>query len=182
MKRSIFIVLAMILALTACKTTPNKYPTYQDALTNWTSYHDVANWLNSRFNYSYSRLSHGKKEKLVRKPKNLYEIRKGYCVDAAYFAKRSLNEINPEYKAELVWIENLQPDQNSHYATGFYDKGQLYVMDYGAGPYWAEAMHGVHGPYESLDQYRGFMSTLGIRNFTVGKVVWLDLPYTYNED
>jgi hypothetical protein len=143
--KGFFISLTIILVLTVCMP-PNKYPTYQEAMAHWTSYHDVANWLNNSFNISFRRLNHGKREQLVRKPENLYEIRRGYCIDAAYFAKRSLNEINPDYKAQFVWIQNLQPHENSHWATGFYDNGQIYIMDYGASDYWQD-MHGVHGPY-----------------------------------
>ena len=176
--QNFFVVLTFAFVLFACKT-PNKYPTYQDALANWTSYHDVADWLKSNFNFSFSRQSHASREQLVRKPKNLYDIRSGYCIDAALFAKTSLNQINPDYKARLIWIQNKL--KNDHWVTGFYEEGQLYVMDYGAGPGWV-AMHGVHGPYESLKEYRMFLANLNIPNFSVGEVAWLDLSYRFNED
>jgi len=174
------IVWGIMFLLSSCATA-NKYPTYQDALNNWTSYHDVASWLNTHFNFSWSRVSHAQKEGLVRKPENLYDIRKGYCIDAALFAKRSLNKIDPDYKAQLIYIDNIQANENDHWVTGFYDKDQLYVMDYGAGIGW-NSMNGVHGPYESLDQYHGFLSSLRISTFTVGRVMWRDLPYKFNED
>ena len=178
----LFVVLILSLALFACKTTPNKYPTYQEAVANWKSYHDVADWLNNNFYFSWSRVSHAQKQGLVRQPKNLYNIKKGYCIDAALFAQRALNKINPEYKASLIYIDNLEPNQNDHWVTGFYEKGQLYVMDYGTGGGGWMSMRGVHGPYDSLDQYRNFLSTLSIKTFTVGEVVWNDLPYRFMED
>ena len=126
-------------------------------------------------------MRHGRKEGLVRQPTNLYDIRSGYCIDAAHFAQRALNKVNPDYKARLIYVKNIEPNENDHWVTGFYDKGQLYVMDYGAGPGWV-SMEGVHGPYESLDQYQKFLSSLNIKTFTVGEVMWNDLPYRYNED
>ena len=133
---------------------------------------DVAKWLNSRFSFSSKRQSQARGAGVARNPESLYEIRKGYCTDAAYFAKESLNKINPEYKARLIYIDNRERG-NNHWATGFYVNSELYVMDYGAGPNWEE-MHGVHGPYKSLDEYHRFLASLQIPKFRVGSVGWND--------
>jgi hypothetical protein len=39
-----------------------------------------------------------------------------------------------------------------------------------------EAMQGVHGPYDSLDEYRDYLATLNIPDFEVGEVVFRDMP------
>ena len=177
--KKILAVLTMIIALTACQTTPT-YNNYDKALANWTSYEDVAKWLNSKFNYSIERQRQAKGAGVARSPESLYEIGKGYSTDAAYFAKESLNKINPEYKARLIYIDNRERG-NNHWATGFYVNGELYVMDYGAGPNWKE-MHGVHGPYKSLPEYYHFLEMLHVPNFRVKSLYWRDLPDSFTRD
>jgi len=44
-------------------------------------------------------------------------------------------------------------------------------MDYGAGPEWG-SMKGVHGPYDSLDQYAEFLRSLNIKRFAPELVAW----------
>jgi hypothetical protein len=48
-------------------------------------------------------------------------------------------------------------------------------MDYGTGEKW-EDMQGVHGPYNSLDEYRNFLASLDLPNFEVGDVQFRDMP------
>ena len=48
-------------------------------------------------------------------------------------------------------------------------------MDYGASPYWSE-MLGIHGPYDSLGEYLGFLESLNIRGFKAGAVYYRDMP------
>jgi hypothetical protein len=48
-------------------------------------------------------------------------------------------------------------------------------MDYGTGRKWKE-MQGVHGPYNSLDEYRDYLASLSLPNFKVGKVIFRDMP------
>jgi len=59
--------------------------------------------------------------------------------------------------------------------TGFYDGDKLYIMDYGTGPKWS-AMKGIHGPYESLDDYKEFLDSLNLPALDVSKVFWRDMP------
>jgi hypothetical protein len=47
--------------------------------------------------------------------------------------------------------------------------GKIYVMDYAAGVHWA-AMMGVHGPYDSLEEYESFLASLRISHFELGSV------------
>ena len=59
--------------------------------------------------------------------------------------------------------------------TAFDYEGKTYVMDYGAGKKW-KAMNGVHGPYDSLNEYRDFIASLNLRGFKVGEVRYRNMP------
>jgi len=167
----VFICSSLMLLLSSCATT-NKYPTYQDAVANWTSYKDVSSWLDRRFSYSYKRTRKSAYAGVVRSPERLYLDPKGNCTDAAYFAKETLNKINPDYGARLIYMVN-NGGVNNHWVTGLYINNDLFVMDYGTGSDWVE-MQGIHGPYKSLNEYHSYLSSLQIRGFRVGSVSWND--------
>lgn len=73
-----------------------------------------------------------------------------------------------------IFIRNSIGPPN-HWTTGFWMNGKLYVMDYGAGPKWS-AMQGVHGPYNTLDDYMQFLKTLSVPGFSPSSVDWRDFP------
>lgn len=180
----VFFVVILSISLAACQpkslSVPSDmvvYPTYNEALANWTNYQDVADWLKYNFHFNFNRENWGKS---VRQPKNLYRKKSGYCIDAAYFAFQALNRINHAYEASLVFISN-SAGGNQHWVTGFYLNDNLYIMDYGAGPNWS-AMIGVHGPYQSLDEYKKFLAGLDVPNFRVDSVEWRHLPVFFDYD
>lgn len=107
---------------------------------------------------------------LARAPQSTFEGKTGYCTDSANFALQALNRINPEYQAKLIYIKN-QYGQPHHWVTGFINDGKIMAMDYGAGPEWT-GVNGVHGPYDSLEQYAEFLSSLRIRRFSPESVEW----------
>lgn len=151
---------------------------YETATSRWTSYEDVAKWLKSNFVYNSGRLRvvigrtklSGPSGLLARKPEITYEQKSGYCADSANFARQALNKIKPAYKARFVFIKN-QYGQPHHWVTGFVVDGKIMVMDYGAGPEW-QAMIGLHGPYDALDQYAEYLRSLNIKNFSPEQVEW----------
>jgi hypothetical protein len=151
---------------------------YETAVAKWTSYEDVARWLEGNFVFDSGRLnvvisrtrSSGPSGLLARNPRGTYEQKSGYCTDSANFARQALNTINPAYKAQFVFIKN-QYGQPHHWVTGFVVNGKIMVMDYGAGPEW-KAMKGIHGPYDSLEQYAEYLRTLNIRRFAPELVEW----------
>ncbi len=157
---------------------------YEGEVGNWTSYEDVAKWLRSNFKFDLNRQSQvqrqlketGPENILTRKPENLYAMKAGYCRDAAGFARDALNRINPRYDAKYIFIKNKTGLPN-HWVTGFHVNGRIYVMDYGAGHHWQDMM-GVHGPYDSLEGYKSFLSSLYLKGFAVGEVKWRDLQGT----
>jgi hypothetical protein len=99
---------------------------------------------------------------LTRKAATLFSKHSGYCRDAASLAKDALSRINPEYQAKYVFIKN-KFGQPNHWVTGFTANGKLFIMDYGAGPEW-RVMIGVHGPYDSLDDYSSVRLTYKFPN------------------
>jgi hypothetical protein len=68
------------------------------------------------------------------------------------FLKETLNRINPSYKAQTVVIL-VRPNVFNHYVCAFKKDGKLFILDYGT-PY--KEITGVHGPYNSLDEYKRF--------------------------
>ena len=46
-------------------------------------------------------------------------------------------------------------------------------MDYGAGPEWSE-MLGVHGPYDSLEDYADFLRSIDAKGFKFESIKWRD--------
>lgn len=155
---------------------------YDDAVSGWKSYQDVADWLENNFSFSKQRQrkiikrlrADGPEGLLVRNPSSLFEDRSGFCGDSSNFAIKALNRINPSYNARWVFIWN-DAGRPNHWVTAFDHDGKLYIMDYGTGNKWRE-MQGVHGPYNSLDDYRNFLASLNIENFEVGKVLFRDMP------
>ncbi|MDH5571057.1 MAG: hypothetical protein OEY89_04780 [Gammaproteobacteria bacterium] len=176
LKRLIFIHILVSL-LVGCNTVP-----YKEAVSEWKSHEDVGNWLDDNFYFDNDRQktiskrlrSHGPSGLLVRNPEKLYASSYGYCADAAYFAIHNLNMIDKNYDAKWVFIDNARGRPN-HWVAAFNYKGDLYIMDYGAGPKW-NAMNGVHGPYQSLDEYQAFLSSLSIPGFEVGDVYYREMP------
>ena len=156
---------------------------YQFAASKWKSYKDVAEWLDSNFDFDRSRQKtirkrlkqQGPEGLLVRNVESLYESRSGYCADSANFTIESLNKINPDYKADWIFIDNAVERKPNHWVAGFYVDGKLYIMDYGTGSKW-EDMQGVHGPYNSLDEYEVFLSSLDMPGFSVAEVRWREMP------
>ncbi len=153
---------------------------YEDAVKKWASHEDVAAWLKANFVFDTERQQQvqvvlkekGPTEVPTRKAENLYSQKSGYCRDAASFAKDALNRIDAKYNARYLFIKNGAGNTN-HWVTGFTVNNKIFVIDYGAGPHWS-AMNGVHGPYESLDEYKAYLSSLAIKRFSPQMVKWID--------
>jgi len=140
-----------IFILFACATIPTK--TYEETVLEWKSYKDVAKWMDRYFTYDMARLKETEgRWPSPRSPEETFKLRSGVCHDASFFEKETLNRINPSYEAKMVFIENRPYDVN-HFVCSFEAEGKLYIMDYGT---YYKNMVGVHGPYNSLDEYKKF--------------------------
>ena len=162
-----------------------KSATYEETVAQWTSYQDVASWMETKFHFDRQRSKEdissrsSGKPLSPRTPEQTFELRSGICHDAAVFARDALNRIDPKYDAKVLFIKNSfgLPDHkvvnHNHNVTVFTMDGKLYIMDYGAGPMW-RAMNGIHGPYDSLHEYAEFLSSLNAFQFKVGPMRYVD--------
>jgi len=144
------------LILFGCATVPTK--TYDETVSEWKSYKDVATWMSRHFSYDMKKFKTEysyDNPKPVRTPKETFELKSGVCFDAARFTKETLNRIDPSYEAEIVFIHRENID---HFVCSFKKDGKLYIMDYGAS---YRSLIGVHGPYNSLEDYKKFLERNG---------------------
>jgi hypothetical protein len=171
------ILVASFILVSCGKSIP-----YKEAQQNFKQPEDVGKWLDSNFYFDKSRQSkvakrlkqQGASGLLVKSDEAVYNNSSGYCVDSANFAMHNINEIDPAYNARWVFIKNASGRPN-HWVTAFDRGGKLWIMDYGTGDKWV-AMQGVHGPYDSLDEYKAFLASLNLPKFKVGDVYYRDMP------
>jgi hypothetical protein len=159
------------LFLFACATIPVK--TYEETVSQWKSYNDVAKWMSWNFSYDMKRMREYVEKHTydnpmaVRTPKETFELKSGVCFDAARFAKETLNRIDPSYEAEFVFID--REGDIDHYVCSFKKDGKLYIMDYGM-PY--RNLIGVHGPYNSLEEYKKYFERIDPRRIKILSVTF----------
>jgi len=130
--------------------------TYAETISAWQSYEDLVRWMEKEFTFDAERFR--KFEGTLpppRTPEETFQFRSGIYVDVATFAKTTLNRINPSYSAQVVVIF-MRPYGYNHYVCSFRRDGKIFIMDYGT-PY--KSLTGVHGPYNSLEDYRKFYET-----------------------
>ena len=71
----------------------------------------------------------------------------GWC-SAGDERPSTLNRINPDYRAEIIYLSLDRSEAN--YLCGFFLGEKLFIMDYGN---LYENMIGTHGPFKNLDHY-----------------------------
>jgi hypothetical protein len=133
--------------------SPSLRKTYAETISEWKSYQDLVEWMETEFSFEAERYK--KFEGTLptpRTPEETFQLKSGIYIDAAEFSKRSLNQIDPSYQAQTAVIV-VRPSVFNHYVCSFKKEGKLFVIDYGT-PY--REITGVHGPYNSLDEYRKF--------------------------
>jgi len=144
----------------SCASIPLK--SYDEQVSQWTSYKDVQIWMENYFTYSISKLKEGMANFKpgqplpipINTPRQTYEERTGVCYDAALFAKETLNRIDPSYEAEIVFIERRPYFESNHVVCSLKIDGKLYIMDYGVPK--KTMRRGVFGPFSSLEEYGDF--------------------------
>jgi hypothetical protein len=127
--------------------------TYTEAISQWKSHQDLVKWMERDFSLDMERYKGFKGTlPIPRTPEETFQLKSGIYIDAAEFSKKTLNQINPSYRAQTVVIL-VRPNVFNHYVCAFRKEGKLFVLDYGT-PY--KEITGVHGPYNSLDEYKRF--------------------------
>ena len=133
------------------ESLPSK--TYAEAVSQWKSYQDLANWFEKDFSLDAERFKQFEQTlPPPRTPEETYRLRSGIYIDAATFTKETLNRIDPSYKAQIVVII-MRPYGYNHYVCSFKKDGKIFIMDYGSPN---KKITGVHGPFNSLEEYKKF--------------------------
>ncbi len=137
----------------AVKVKPLFTKTYTETIAKWRSYQDIVKWMEKDFTFDAERYKKFERRLPVpRTPGETFELKSGIYIDTAMFLKETLNQINPSYKAQVV-VLIIRPYGFNHYVCSFRKDGKIFIMDYGT-PY--REVTGLHGPYDSLDEYKIF--------------------------
>ena len=125
---------------------------YDETVSRWKSYKDLERWMAKDFSLDAERFKRFEGTlPPPRTPEETFKLKSGIYIDAAVFAKEVLNRIDPSYKAQIVVL--FFGRGVNHYVCSLKKDGRIFIMDYGT-PY--RAMVGVHGPFNSLEDYRLF--------------------------
>lgn len=124
--------------------------TYDETVSEWKSYEDLVEWMENTFSIDMERFE--RRSAIPRTPKETFRLKSGIDFNAAMFLKETLNRINPSYQAQIV-VVIIRPNVFNRYVCSFKKDGKLFIMDYGT-PY--KEVTGVHGPYDSLEEYKEF--------------------------
>jgi hypothetical protein len=114
------------------------------------SYQDVEDWFLIHFAYDNQRLAAADArpgQLPIQSPAETFNRKKGICGDASVLVKYALNRINPDYKAEILFLDE-PPTITDHYVCVFHMDGKLYVADYGR-----PASKTTTGPWDNLEDY-----------------------------
>ena len=126
---------------------------YKAKVSEWKSYEDLVKWMEKDFSFDMERYKKFEGTlPIPRTPEETLQLKSGIYIDAAEFSKKTLNQINPYYQAQIVVIL-VRPNIFNHYVCSFKEAGKLFIMDYGS-PY--SATTGFHGPYHALEEYKIF--------------------------
>lgn len=126
---------------------------YHAKVSKWKSYEDLVRWMEKEFSFDMERYKKFEGTlPIPRTPEETFYLKSGIYIDAAEFLKKTLNQINPFYQAQIVVII-IRPNRFNHYVCSFQEAGKLFIMDYGS-PY--KETSGFHGPYHSLEEYKSF--------------------------
>jgi hypothetical protein len=142
-------------ALTERPSSPETPPavSYDAVLRNWKSHEDLVRWMEREFSFDAERFK--KYEGTLPEPRSAEEtfrLKSGIYIDAARFAKETLNRMNPAYQARIAVII-MRPYTANHYVCSFRKDGKFFVLDFGTP---LKRVTGLHGPYQTLDEYGRF--------------------------
>ncbi len=125
---------------------------YDETVSRWKSYKDLERWMEKEFSFDTERFERFKGTlPPPRPPEETFKLKSGIYIDAAIFAKETLNRIDPSYRAQIVVL--FIGRGANHYVCSLKKDGRIFIMDYGT-PF--RTMVGVHGPFNSLEEYRAF--------------------------
>jgi len=137
----------------------HSYHSYSDAVGNWESIYEVADWMGNNFSYDFERaveLSESNRAQKttvgVYSPSELFLKRKGVCIDLARFGVETARIIYPESFPKYVMIE-FTPITISgkvirkHWIASFQKDGKYYFFADSKRPGY------ISGPVKSVAEY-----------------------------
>lgn len=125
---------------------------YDETVSRWKSYKDVQMWMEKDFSLDTERFKRFEGTlPPPRTPEETFKLKSGIYIDAAIFARETLNRIDPSYQAKIVVL--LIAGGANYYVCSFTRDGKVFILNYGT-PY--KAIVGVHGPFNSLEEYKVF--------------------------
>ncbi len=143
-------LLLFFLLLSGCAIISSR--SYDETVSRWKSHKDLEKWMAKDFSFDMERFKRFEGTlPPPRTPEETFKLKSGIYIDAAIFAKAALDRIDPLYQAKIVVL--LIPGGRNHYVCSFKRSGKLFVVDYGT-PY--QSITGVHGPFNSLEEYKLF--------------------------
>jgi hypothetical protein len=127
----------------------------EEWLTGLNSYEDLCTWLATEFRYDHGRFKNSRSKdsgKLLntipaQTPQETFERRSGECMDVARFIKYCLKRILPESNPRILTIIVKRFEQ-MHFMPLFDMGGKIFALEYGS---WAYSMHGLRGPFDSVE-------------------------------
>jgi len=139
-----------ILFLSGCAMIPVR--SYDETVSGWKTHKDLEKWMAKDFSLDMERFKRFEGTlPPPRTPEETFKLKSGIYIDAAIFARATLNRIDPSYQAKIAVL--LIPGGANHYVCSFKKEGKLFIMDYGT-PH--QSIVGVHGPFNSLEEYKLF--------------------------
>ena len=140
----------VLLFLYGCAMIPVR--SYDETVSKWKTHKDLEKWMAKDFSLDMERFRRFEGTlPPPRTPEETFKLKSGIYIDAAIFAKATLNRIDSSYQAKIVVL--LIPGGANHYVCSFKKEDKLFIIDYGT-PY--PSIVGVHGPFHSLEGYKQF--------------------------
>jgi hypothetical protein len=130
---------------------------YHEAIHNWKSVNDVNDWIARHFNYDMDRAmqlanSNIKKKATIYDPTEVFNHKKGICVDLSRFAFETIQAINPtiDIKYLMIEFEPLKIGDSTfrkHWMVVYKENGRLYTMADTKRPGF------ISGPYNEISEF-----------------------------
>jgi hypothetical protein len=149
---------------------------YEASVKQWTTITDVNNWMKQNFHYEINRAKHLAENSSTREktgiysPAELYQIKKGVCIDLSRFAVETINIIDTSKHVQylLIEFEPIMIDSSiikKHWTAIYQDVLGYYII--------ADSKRPGHvaGPYQNVDDFISEYQTFRNRKILSWKIL-----------
>jgi hypothetical protein len=139
-------------------TRVNINSSYNEAVQEWKTVRDVNVWVAENFHYDLDRAmrladnSKTREETFIYTPVELFNLKKGSCIDLSRFAFETISSIDPSIEVKYLMIE-FEPLHigkillRRHWMVVYKENGQFYTIADTKYPGY------IDGPYENIDDF-----------------------------